>query len=129
MAEQRHFQTRFVAGRLQGADAFLDFRFLDGVADASALIERLAQVDGIVLRPVGGIGARGLGESLAENDGLADDSGIQPDAEFRQTLALCRFASCGGHLLADAVGFEEKAVADARVEKRIERNEARLSGC
>ena len=53
---------------------------------ADSIVERLDDVDGVVLRPVGGIGIGGVAQTVFEDDGLPHEAALEADVHLRQTF-------------------------------------------
>ena len=126
LAQQLEFHLRTVGLCAEAGDPLLDFGPADAAADAAALVERLDDVDGVVLRPVGGIGIGGVAQTVFEDDGLPHEAALEADVHLRQTFRAGRAAAVAAGLFLDAAGLETEAVFNAELQQPLYRKQERV---
>ena len=127
LTEQIQLQVGGVGLALQGGQRAFHAGTADRVAQFTAPVERLRKVDGVVLRPVGRIGAVGLPQPLAEDHRLSGKAAAQPDRKVGQPVGpgLLFADPCG--ILLQCVGLQGEALLNAQFEEPGHRQKERVA--
>ena len=106
LLEQFQFDVCPVGCSLKPCDVLLQSGFADGIFDFSSLIERLGKIDGVVLLPVGSVGAGRIIQSALPYDRLSQHPSFQTDGDIRHPGGSCIAYALFGHLLFQTIGMK-----------------------
>ena len=129
LLQQQHFDLRPVVFCAERGDLPFQICLPDAVPDFPSFVKRLGKVDVVVVRPVRGVGARGLGQSLLENDGLPEIAAGQSYIQAGQPFAAGAFCAFSGQGLPDTGCLHTQAVFYAEPEQFVDTQRPHLRLC
>ena len=111
----------------QRGERTLHARLADGVAQFPSPVDRLREVHGVILRPVGCVGMIGAGEPLPEDGRPAGVASPQADLQVGQPFGPGAPFPFEGAPLLQRIGLQCQVVSDAQFEKPLHGKEERVA--